>query len=74
MVWGLSTSFKQFGKREKKIPSFQGASQRYFRIKHGLSAKGFGRREDGQLRSAVIAATALIAFTLGAWRELAPSK
>ena len=34
-----------------------------FRIKHRQSVKGFGRRDDGQLRSAVIAATALIAFT-----------
>ncbi len=50
------------------------SSQRYFRIKHRQSVKGCGRREDGQLRSAVIAATALIACTLGACRELAPSK
>ena len=50
------------------------SSQRYFRIKHRQSVKGCGRREDGQFRSAVIAATALIAFPLGACRELAPSK
>ena len=58
----------------KENTKFKGASQRYFRIKHRQSVKGCARREDGQLRSAVIAATALIAFTLGACRELAPSK
>ena len=51
-------------KKGKEDTKFKGASQRYFRIKHRQSVKGCGRREDGQLRSAVIAATALIAFTL----------
>ena len=64
MVWGLSTSFKQFGKREKKIPSSKGRRNATFELNIGSPSRAAAGVRTASLRSAVIAATALIAFTL----------
>ena len=39
MVWGLSTSFKQFGKREKKIPSSKGRRNATFELNIGSPSR-----------------------------------